>query len=358
MLIYLQSGPPYLSPAAMPGMTPTASTDIPVAAVLIVFFVAFFVTNIVILRQNNRNGTPFRLTILLIVYSVFRTAALSLRIAYAEVQSDANLTIAANVLANAGAIMLIILNLLMMPRLMGAFFGPSRMAAGGWRKKVATLPFMIPIPLVPIMLLMTINVVILTFFTTDATVRQNCLTVQKVALTVLAVVAFVPVVPSFIVALLGSSTSAVKARSSGFAGMLARKTLNPVPGTGSVRTNALLMLFGSSVLTLGAAIRAATLLSPARPADDPAWYHERGTYYIFTYAVEILVVGAYLIFRLDRRFQTPKPEATESLAEEGKAVETFPDQASREETISEEAQDAYEETRLEKERPGRVDQGE
>ncbi|KAH6672686.1 hypothetical protein F5X68DRAFT_214836 [Plectosphaerella plurivora] len=298
------SGPPYLAPVAMPGLVPTKSTDIPIASILLVFFVGFLISNILIMRQNNRAKTPFAFTVLLIVYSVLRTAGMSLRIAYASITNDVNLTIAAMVLANAGGILIFILNLLVMPRLVRAFWGPERTDAVAWRKKLSTLPFMIPIPLVPIFLLVVVNVLILSFFTTDPDVRRHCQTAQKVALVTFTVVAFVPVLPSLAIAILGSSKApqdlAVRHRR-GVVGTI----LDPAPGFGSVRGNALLILFGSSLVTLGSSIRAAGLLLPPRMANDPAWYHKRAAYYIFTFAVEILVVLAYIVFRLDRRFQEP-----------------------------------------------------
>jgi hypothetical protein len=288
----------------MPGLVPTKSVDIPIASVLLVFFLGLLVSNILILRQNKRAKTPFAFTILLIVYSVLRTAGMSLRIAYASVTNDVNLTIAAMVLANAGGILIFILNLLIMPRLVRSFWGAERTDAVAWRKKLSTLPFMIPIPLVPIFLLVVVNVLILSFFTNDPDVRRHCQTAQKVALVTFTVVAFVPVLPSLAIAIFGSSKAPRDLAGQHRRGIVGT-ILDPAPGFGSVRGNALLILFGSAAVTLGSSIRASGLLLPPRMANDPAWYHKRAAYYIFTFAIEILVVLSYVVFRLDRRFQEP-----------------------------------------------------
>lgn len=286
----------------MPGLVPTKGTDIPIASVLLVIFLGLLVSNVLIFRQNKRAGTPFTLTSLLIIYSIFRTAAMALRIAFATASHNVNLTIASSILANAGVVLVIILNLLLSPILFRSHFGAARLAARPALRKLTNLPFMLPIPLVPIFLLVIVNVSILSFFTTDMQVRQHCQTAQKVALVTFAVIAFIPALPALALALVGSGSSPARAN-------LPAAILNPAPGFGSTRANALLISLGSSILTLGSAIRAAALLLPPRMADDPAWYQERPAYYIFTFVTEILVVAAYTLFRVDRRFQAPRDEA-------------------------------------------------
>jgi hypothetical protein len=293
--------PPYVAPVAMPGLVPATHIDAPISAVLIAFCVAILVSSLAIIKQNARFKVSSQLVVWLAVYPVFCMTALTLRIACAAVAPNPNLTIAANIFANIGVVILVVFQLLLMPRLVRQFFG-TRNAIRGWRQKVSVLPFFIPIPLMPIMLIMNINVVILSFFTLDSRVRQNCLTSQKVALTVFSAAAFVPVPASLVIAVLGPGSSKAAASANKRSGFIA-KVGNLLLGTGSVRGSALLILFASLLVTVGTSMRAVTLLLPARNANDPAWYHDRPPYYIFTYALEILAVMAHLVFRSDRRFQ-------------------------------------------------------
>ncbi|KAL2754376.1 hypothetical protein ACRALDRAFT_1081436 [Sodiomyces alcalophilus JCM 7366] len=310
--------PPYAVQGAFPGLVPNTTTDIPISAVLIALYVGLAATTARLIRSNKRKGTPFGLAALFIVIAVLRTLGLSLRVAYAVHHDNVNLSIAATVVSNAGVIVLIILNLLLGPRLMRAFFGPRR-SATGWRRRVSTLPFLVPIPLLPIMLITMINVIILTFFTLDPTVRRNCLTVQRVAVVIFAVLAFIPAPPSLAVALLGSSPARNGSRSQvGTAkpGSLLARVRHPGSYTGSVRTSALVLLASSSMLTLGAVIRAVMIFSPPRPLTNPAWYHSRPAFYCFNFVIEILVMVLYLHARFDRRFRGPVEVDEKSPVEE------------------------------------------
>ncbi|ROT40624.1 hypothetical protein SODALDRAFT_100898 [Sodiomyces alkalinus F11] len=299
--------PPYTPQGALPGLVPSTTTDIPVSAVLIVLYVSLAVIAVRIIRSNKRRGTPFTPAALFVIIAVLRTLDLSLRIAYAVHQDDVNLAIAATVLSNAGVIVLIILNLLLGPRLMRSFFGPRR-SATGWRRRISTLPFLMPIPLLPITLIAVINVIILTFFTMDPKVRSDCLTVQRVAVVVFTVLAFIPTPPSLAVALLSSSSthsgSGLQPTAAKTGGLLTR-VRHPGSYSGSVRTSALVLLTSSLLLTVGAAIRAVMIFSPGRSLSDPAWYHGRPAFYCFNFVIEILVMLLYLLVRFDRRFQIP-----------------------------------------------------
>lgn len=75
-------------------------------------------------------------------------------------------------------------------------------------------------------------------------------------------------------------------------------------GSGSIHGKALLLLFASTILTLGAAFRAGTNFL-VRPANHPAWFHSKACFYTFYFTVEVIVVYSYLIFRFDRRLHVP-----------------------------------------------------
>ncbi|CRK33592.1 hypothetical protein BN1708_006089 [Verticillium longisporum] len=310
----IQPRPPYLSPFPVAGLIPNTSTDVPVSAVLLVLYLTSILSNILILRQNKGRGRPFPFQVLLIIYSVFRIVALTLRISYAAVPDNINLAIAANIISNAGVIVIFVLNLLVSPRLMRRFFGVRGVT--GWRRKISTIPFFAAIPFLPIMLLTVVNVTILTYFTNDPKVRLDCLTAQKVASVTFVVIAFLPAPFAATVAILSSPIEKQHRQQQAekeATGSFASRVIHPDDrSTGTVRGSALLMAFGSAVLTVGAAYRTTSILSPRRMPGDPAWYHERPAYYCFNYMLELIVVAAYLIFRFDQRFREMTEEEQEA----------------------------------------------
>ncbi|KAM0280893.1 hypothetical protein ACHAQH_003782 [Verticillium albo-atrum] len=307
----VQDYPPYLSPFPVAGLIPNTSTDVPVSAVLLVFYVISIISNVLILRQNKRRSRPFPFSALLIVYSIFRVVALVLRISYAAVQTNTNLAIAANIISNAGVIVIFVLNLLVSPHLMRRFFGAR--GATGWRRKISTVPFFAAIPFLPIMLLTVVNVTILSYFTNDTKVRLDCLTAQKIASVTFVVIAFLPAPFAAAVAFLSPPNKQEEKKDVSPRGSFLTRVIHPDDrSTGTTRGNALLMLFGSAVLTIGAAYRTTSILSPRRMPGDPAWFHGRPAYYCFNYMLELIVVGAYVVFRFDQRFRERTEEETQA----------------------------------------------
>ena len=75
-------------------------------------------------------------------------------------------------------------------------------------------------------------------------------------------------------------------------------------GQGRFRTKIAILLFSSTILTLGAAFRAGIGYVP-RPRANPAWYHSKACFYIFNFMIEIIVVYLYAFMRVDKRFHIP-----------------------------------------------------
>ncbi|CAI7570377.1 unnamed protein product [Penicillium bialowiezense] len=73
-------------------------------------------------------------------------------------------------------------------------------------------------------------------------------------------------------------------------------------------------LYGLVVVTIimvitcvvqSASFRAATSWMPPRPVTDPAWYHSKACFYVFDFAIDIMVVALFFVARVDRRFWVP-----------------------------------------------------
>lgn len=75
-------------------------------------------------------------------------------------------------------------------------------------------------------------------------------------------------------------------------------------GEGRFRTKIIIIIFTSAILTLGAGFRAGINYVP-RPRNHPAWYHSKACFYIFNFAIEIVVVYLFAAIRVDKRFHIP-----------------------------------------------------
>lgn len=209
-----------------------------------------------------------------------RIAANVMRIVWAGYPRNASIAIAAGVLASAGVVLLFIVNLLLTQRIVRAHH-PSF----GW-----SLPgrifFRFFLFSVVGMLIMVIIPTVYGFYTLDAGVLNKIHNVQLVAVTFLAVLAFLPI-PILAV---------------NFA--VPRTTPIDNFGSGSMRFKVFLVLFTAALLTLGAGFRAG-IAYYVRPKTDPAWYHNKACYYCFNYVIELVVVFTYALNRFDRLFLIP-----------------------------------------------------
>ncbi|KAK1855339.1 hypothetical protein CCHR01_01960 [Colletotrichum chrysophilum] len=275
------SGPPYVPTVALLGLTPTSTVDIPISAVLIAFFLCSAVANFTIFRRNQARAHKFIPSMVLFGFSMARTAALVLRIVWAERLTNASLGIAAMILASAGTVILFVINLILAQRVLRSLHPRF-----GWHR-VPSFAFMFLYFCVVACLIMTIVPTVLTFYTLDASVRQKARQIQLFSGTYLALLAFLPIP---IVGLAAAFPKSGK----------------PEPfGSGSLRTKMVLVLGTAALLTLGAGFRIGVNFTTPRLASNPAWYHQKACYYVFNYVLEIIVVYTYTLSRFDRRFYVP-----------------------------------------------------
>ncbi|KAM5348270.1 hypothetical protein ACJ41O_008094 [Fusarium nematophilum] len=275
-----QSGPPYLPTTAGLGGRPTPSVDDPISGVLLAFFVAGAVLNMTIFQLNSRRSHKFILSALLFGFCMARIVANVLRIVWASYPGNARLAIAAMVFTNAGVVLLFVVNLIFAQRILRAYHPHL-----GWSRP-ATLVFRFLYFSVVASLIMVIVAVVYNFYTLNADTKQRLRDIQLTAATYLAILAFLPL-PIIALCL-----------------ALPRKAAMDKFGQGRMRTKLGLLIFTSSLLTLGAAFRAGVSFQ-IRPITDPAWYHHKACFYVFNYVVEIIVVYSYALSRFDRRFHIP-----------------------------------------------------
>lgn len=276
-------GPPYLPRGAQPGGTPTVPIDVPISAVFLALFVAGAAANMTILQVNRRRGHKFLISGACFGFCMALITANAMRIAWAAHPDNASLAIAASIFANAGVLILYVVNLIFLQRVVRAHhprFGWSK--AVGWVFKA--LYFAIAAALI-----MVITAVVYSFYTLDREALNSIRTVRLVAVVFLAVLSFLPFPGTLLAVLVPSRDDQAI---DGF-------------GHGAMRTKVILLLFTSTLLSLGACLRAGTSFLPMRTAGDPGWYNHRAVFYCFSYVLELIVLYTYTIIRIDRRFHIP-----------------------------------------------------
>ncbi|SCO85130.1 uncharacterized protein FRV6_09257 [Fusarium oxysporum] len=273
-------GPPYLPKTAGLGGRPTASVDDPICAVILAFFVGGAILNMTIFQLNKKRSHKFVLSGLLFGFCMARITANVLRIAWASNPHDTSLAIAAQVFANAGVVLLFVVNLIFAQRILRAYHPQI-----GWSRP-ASLVFKLLYFCILASLVMLITAVVYNIYTLNPHTKQQLRDVQLTGSTFLAILAFLPL------PIVGACF------------IIPRRAPMDKFGQGRMRTKIQLLIFTTILLSLGAAFRTGVSFK-LRPANDPAWYHSKACYYCFSYVIEIIVVFSYTLSRFDRRFHIP-----------------------------------------------------
>lgn len=139
---------------------------------------------------------------------------------------------------------------------------------------------------------MLITCVVDSFYTLNKNSRRIDRDVQLYGQTYYAVVSFLPI-PLVVFGLI-----------------IPRKTRVEKFGSGRFRSKIHILIWASFLLCLGAAFRCGTNYKNARPRNDPAWYQSKACFYIFNFAVEVIVIFLYVVVRVDKRFWVPNGSKT------------------------------------------------
>lgn len=233
-----------------------------------------------ILQLNRRAGHKFLFSGVLFGFSMARTTALVMRIAWASRPHNANIAIAANIFTVAGVVLLFIVNLIFAQRLLRATH-----PLFGWRRDVTGV-FRALFVSVVACLIMLIVATVYSFFTLSANRRRICRDIQLVGTTYFTFLAFLPT-PITILSLLWPHRPAVDKF-----------------GAGRFRSKVALLLFTSLLLTFGAGWRTGVAYD-VRPISHPAWFHHKAAFYCVNFVIELIVVYTYVLARFDRRFHVP-----------------------------------------------------
>ncbi|KAL4783315.1 hypothetical protein BJX76DRAFT_358057 [Aspergillus varians] len=274
-------GGPYASPVAGMGGIPSNIPDTPICAVFIALYIVSAVTNMAILQKNNKRSHKFVLSGMLFGFSVARATTLVVRIAWANRQHNIRLGIAANILVNAGILLVYVINLILSQRILRA-----KQPHIGWHPimRVGSKVFYY---LIPGALIMVITGIVVMSYTLNPETRSDCRDVQLAATTYLCVFACLPLLHI------------------GLAVFLPRSKDEETFGQGSMLAKVVMLTVSTCLSIMIAGFKVGVNWSPPRLVSDPAWYHSKAAFYVFNFVLEIMILFVLVLPRFDKRFHIP-----------------------------------------------------
>lgn len=234
-----------------------------------------------IFRRNLSRGHKFIPSAVTFGFCMARTLTCSLRIAWAYKLNNVSLSIAAAIFANAGVLLLFVLELLFAQRCLRAAFPKF-----GW-SKLLHYAFLINYLLIPCVLVMVIVTNIYAHYTLNISSLNSCRDTLLVAATYMSLFSFLPLALSILIAILPKGQDCENF------------------GTGSLENKLLIVGLTSFLLCLGAVFRTAISFMPARPVSYPYSFDGKACFYVFYFSFEIVVVYTFLLVRIDKRFYIP-----------------------------------------------------
>ena len=274
-------GPPYLPPYAGLGGIPTNELDTPLAAVFLLLFIGGAVAHMTILQLNLRRSHKFVFSGLLFGFCMARITTMVMRIVWANRPTNASIAIAAQVFTNAGVVLLFLVNLIFAQRILRASH-PNTF----WSRPMH-FAFIFLYVLLVASLCVLIALTVVTFYTLDPSLRMVARDLQWYGQSVFLFICVLPL------PLLAGNF------------LIKRKQALDKFGSGRHRTKVAVLASSAALLTLGAAFRTGTNFLPPRPREDPAWYQSKACFWVFYFAIEVVVIWLYVAVRVDRRFHVP-----------------------------------------------------
>lgn len=263
------------------GLRPTITLDVPICAVFLALFLIGAVCHMTLFRRNLARGHKFIPSAMTFGFCMSRIVANAIRIAWACHVTNISLAIAAQIFVAAGVLLLFILNLLYAQRMFRAVY-PGL----GW-SRAFSWAFKALYGLVVVTIIMVITCVVQSMYTLNTNTLRIDRDIQLYGQTYFAIISFLPI-PMLFAVLLSPN----------------RKQIEQV-GSGSWIIKVIIVGLVAVLLCLGASFRAATSWMPPRPVTDPAWYHSKACFYVFDFAIDIMVVALFFVARVDRRFWVP-----------------------------------------------------
>lgn len=275
---------PYAPKTATIGLTPTPTLDIPITEAFLALYLAFAAANMTLLQRNQRK-TPshkFPLQGPIFGFCMARTTTCIMRIVWASYPHNIRIALAAQILNNAGILIIYIVNLIFAQRILRGM-QPEL----GWNR-ILSHAFRVIYVLIGGVLAMVITATVLTSYTLDPATKLACAGCLKAAS---AFLFFITLCPIFLL---------------GAAFLLPRNEENEEAfGTGIMETKALVVFVISCLTITISGFKLGTTFETPRPVADPAWYHSKAAFYCFGYMLEIFILCVIQVVRVDRVFHVP-----------------------------------------------------
>ena len=234
-----------------------------------------------VFQVNRRKCHKFFISLLLFGFSMARIVTLALRMAWAREQHNVQVGVASQVFTNAGVLIVYVVNAILAQRILRA-----KHPHLGWHA-ILRVAFRVFYILISIALVGIITSVVLSVYTLNAQVLQNCRNIQLVALTYIFIFTLLPL------PIVGIAT------------FLPTSAHEETFGEGSTISKSVIITLSSCICLLIAGFKAGVGWSTPRSLEDPGWYDSKATFYVFNFTLEILALGFLTITRIDKRFHVP-----------------------------------------------------
>ncbi|KAI5362951.1 hypothetical protein Slin15195_G103320 [Septoria linicola] len=269
------------------GGIPSPQPDVGINMTFLILFTTFGVLHLETFWRNRKQQKFFIFNAATAGFCFIRIIATSLRIGWAYSPDNISLAAAAQLFIPIGVIILIVSNLYWSQRILRA-----QHPNFGWR----LFPTYV-IPAVVLLSILTILLLIIStcigFHLTTSRAQQVAEGAQQYGVLLFAILAVIPI-PILLTSALAKTHPDVKDRS------------EDNFGRHSVMMKIIVCLVTATLLSTGALFRATISFAPQVSVDQPGpWYFSKACFYIFNFALEILVVIFWMVVRIDKLFIVP-----------------------------------------------------
>jgi hypothetical protein len=275
--------PPYAPQTATIGGTPNTNIDIPITSIFLALYLTFAAANMTILQTNQTRSHKFLISGPIFGFCMARTTTCTLRIVWAAYPHNVRIAMAAQILNNAGILIVYIVNLIFAQRVLR-----GKQPKIGWNPLLSRV-FRICYVLIGGVLVMVITATVITYYTLDMQTKLACAGALKAAIVFLF---FVTLAPLLLLA-------------AAFFLLPRDENSEQAFGTRSMETKALVVFLIACLTITIAGFKLGTTFETPRPVADPAWYHSKAAFYSFGFVLEIVILCVVQIARVDRVFHVP-----------------------------------------------------
>jgi hypothetical protein len=245
-------------------------------------YITFAAANMTILQTNQRRNHKFLISGPIFGFCMARITTCIMRIVWAAYPHNVQIAMTAQILNNAGILIIYVVNLIFAQRILRAMQPKI-----GWNSILSRV-FQFCYVLIGGVLVMVITATVITYYTLDMQTKIACADCLKASIVFLF---FITLSPLFLLAA---------------AFFLPRNEESEEAFGASIMETKALLVFGIACLTITiAGFKLGTTFETPRPLSDPAWYDSKAAFYCFGFALEIFILCVVQIARVDRMFHVP-----------------------------------------------------